>query len=41
MQLEDMMRYVEPSNLLIVGNRLKVHETALQAGAAVLSHRGL
>ncbi|MBD7943558.1 MULTISPECIES: DRTGG domain-containing protein [Psychrobacillus] len=36
MQLEDMMRYVEPSNLLIVGNRLKVHETALKAGAAVL-----
>ncbi|WP_342598604.1 DRTGG domain-containing protein [Psychrobacillus sp. FSL H8-0483] len=36
MQLDDMMRYVEPSNLLIVGNRLKVHETALQAGAAVL-----
>ena len=36
MQLEDMMRYVEPSNLLIVGNRLKVHQTALQAGAAVL-----
>ncbi len=36
MQLDDMMRYVEPSNLLIVGNRLKVHETALRAGAAVL-----
>ncbi|MFJ7971061.1 DRTGG domain-containing protein [Psychrobacillus sp. NPDC096389] len=36
MQLEDMMRYVEPGNLLIVGNRLKVHETALQAGAAIL-----
>lgn len=36
MQVEDMMRYVEPSNLLIVGNRLKVHETALQAGAAIL-----
>lgn len=36
MQLDDMMRYVEPSNLLIVGNRLKVHETALKAGAAVL-----
>lgn len=36
MQLEDMMRYVEPGNLLIVGNRLKAHETALQAGAAIL-----
>ncbi|WP_277585515.1 DRTGG domain-containing protein [Psychrobacillus antarcticus] len=36
MQLEDMMRYVGPSNLLIVGNRLKFHETALRAGAAVL-----
>ena len=36
MQLEDMMRYVEPGNLLIVGNRLKVHEHTLKAGAAVL-----
>ncbi|ALC84726.1 hypothetical protein AM499_02040 [Bacillus sp. FJAT-22090] len=36
MQLEDMMRYVEPSNLLIVGNRLQVHESGLRAGAAVL-----
>jgi len=36
MKLEDMMRYVEPSNLLIVGNRFKVHEAALYAGAAVL-----
>lgn len=36
MQVEDMMRYVEPSNLLIVGNRFKVHEHALRAGAAVL-----
>ncbi|MCZ8541785.1 DRTGG domain-containing protein [Psychrobacillus psychrodurans] len=41
MQLEDMMRYVEPSNLLIAGNRLKVHETALQAGAAVLVTGGV
>jgi predicted transcriptional regulator len=36
MQVEDMMRYVEPSNLLIVGNRLQVHEHGLHAGAAVL-----
>ncbi|OMP67744.1 CBS domain-containing protein [Domibacillus epiphyticus] len=36
MQLEAMMRYTEPGNLLIVGNRVKAHELALQAGAAVL-----
>ncbi|WP_391116397.1 DRTGG domain-containing protein [Psychrobacillus sp. L3] len=36
MQVEDMMRYVGPSNLLIVGNRLQVHEHGLRAGAAVL-----
>lgn len=36
MQLEDMMRYTEAGNLLIVGNRYKAHEYALQAGAAVL-----
>ncbi|QFF99696.1 CBS domain-containing protein [Psychrobacillus glaciei] len=36
MQVEDMMRYVGPSNLLIVGNRLQVHEHGLLAGAAVL-----
>lgn len=36
MQLDDMMRYIDPGNLLIVGNRLKAHETALLAGAAVL-----
>ena len=36
MQLEDMMRYTEAGNLLIVGNRMKAHEYALQAGAAVL-----
>lgn len=36
MQVEDMMRYVEPSNLLIVGNRFRVHEHGLRAGAAVL-----
>ncbi|MBB5180634.1 putative transcriptional regulator [Planomicrobium koreense] len=36
MQLDDMMRYTEAGNLLIVGNRYKAHEYALQAGAAVL-----
>src|SRR5690606_5480185 len=36
MQLEDMMRYTEAGNLLIVGNRTKAHEHALKAGAAVL-----
>lgn len=36
MQVDDMMRYVDPGNLLIVGNRYKVHEHALRAGAAVL-----
>ncbi|MGI2326351.1 DRTGG domain-containing protein [Planococcus sp. YIM B11945] len=36
MQLDDMMRYTEAGNLLIVGNRVKAHEYALQAGAAVL-----
>ena len=36
MQLDDMMRYIDAGSLLIVGNRLKAHETALFAGAAVL-----
>lgn len=36
MKLEDMMRYTEAGSLLIVGNRMKAHETALKAGAAVL-----
>jgi predicted transcriptional regulator len=36
MQLEDMMRYIDAGSLLIVGNRLKAHETSLLAGAAVL-----
>lgn len=36
MKLEAMMRYVEPGNLLIVGNRYQVHRLALEAGAAVL-----
>ncbi|MBB6448170.1 putative transcriptional regulator [Geomicrobium halophilum] len=36
MKMEAMMRYVEPGNLLIVGNRYQVHQLALEAGAAVL-----
>ncbi|PSL44087.1 putative transcriptional regulator [Salsuginibacillus halophilus] len=36
MKLEAMMRYVEPSSLLIVGNRYQVHKLGLEAGAAVL-----
>ena len=36
MQLEDMMRYTDAGSLLIVGNRVKAHFTALKAGAAVL-----
>lgn len=36
MQLEAMMRYVEPGNLLIVGNRTEAHKLALKQGAAVL-----
>jgi predicted transcriptional regulator len=36
MQLGDMMRYIEAGSLLIVGNRMKAHEIALMAGAAVL-----
>lgn len=36
MQLEAMMRYTEADSLLIVGNRVKAHEYALKAGAAVL-----
>lgn len=36
MQLEAMMRYTEADSLLIVGNRIKAHELALKAGAAVL-----
>src|SRR5699024_7239443 len=36
MQLEAMMRYTEVDSLLIVGNRVKAHEFALKAGAAVL-----
>ncbi len=36
MQLEAMMRYTDTDSLLIVGNRVKAHELALKAGAAVL-----
>jgi predicted transcriptional regulator len=36
MQQEAMMRYIEPGNLLIVGNREKAHICALEQGAAVL-----
>jgi predicted transcriptional regulator len=36
MQLDAMMRYTQANSLLIVGNRYKAHELALNAGAAVL-----
>lgn len=36
MQLEAMIRYIEPGNLLIVGNRSKAHHSALTLGAGVL-----
>ncbi|MCQ6558964.1 DRTGG domain-containing protein [Paenibacillus mendelii] len=36
MQVEAMMRYIEPGNLLIVGNRNKAHYSALTLGAGVL-----
>ncbi|MFC4556676.1 DRTGG domain-containing protein [Virgibacillus kekensis] len=36
MQLDAMMRYTEAASLLIVGNRVKAHELALNEGAAVL-----
>lgn len=36
MQLEAMIRYIEPGNLLIVGNRNKAHHSALTLGAGVL-----
>lgn len=36
MQLNDMRRYIDAGSLLIVGNREKSHEVALQIGAAVL-----
>jgi len=36
MELDAMMRYTQADSLLIVGNRFKAHELALNAGAAVL-----
>ncbi|MBO8156472.1 MAG: CBS domain-containing protein [Bacillaceae bacterium] len=36
MQVDDMMRYTEAGSLLIVGNRVRAQELALQTGAAVL-----
>ncbi|ANB58987.1 bacterial regulatory s, gntR family protein [Anoxybacillus sp. B7M1] len=36
MKLEAMMRYTGAGDLLIVGNRTKAHQLALEAGAAVL-----
>ncbi|MCI3925142.1 DRTGG domain-containing protein [Paenibacillus sp. TRM 82003] len=36
MQVEAMVKYIEPGSLLIVGNRDRVHETALGIGAGVL-----
>lgn len=36
MRLDDMMKYVEAGNLLIVGNRDEAHRLALLQGAAVL-----
>ncbi|MDG5786992.1 CBS domain-containing protein [Evansella sp. AB-P1] len=36
MKADAMMRYIEPGNLLIVGNREQVHKLALEEGSAVL-----
>lgn len=36
MKLEAMMRYINPGNLLIVGNRDQAHRISLERGAAVL-----
>lgn len=36
MKLEDMIKYVEPNSLLIVGNRDQAHRISLERGAAVL-----
>lgn len=36
MQLDAMLRYIEPGSLLIVGNRYQAHKLALQHGTAVL-----
>jgi predicted transcriptional regulator len=36
MEIDAMMRYLEPGNLLIVGNRCNVHRISLEQGTAVL-----
>ncbi|MGM9985615.1 MAG: DRTGG domain-containing protein [Bacillaceae bacterium] len=36
MELDAMMRYTDTGSLLIVGNRVKAHQLALEAGGAVL-----
>ncbi len=36
MQLEAMLKYIEPGNLLIVGNRVQAHMCALGQGAGIL-----
>lgn len=36
MELEAMKKYTEPDSLMIVGNRMEVHELALNEGVAVL-----
>ncbi|BCJ88015.1 DRTGG domain-containing protein [Effusibacillus dendaii] len=36
MQVEAMVKYIDPDSLLIVGNRDQVHKIALEQGAAVL-----
>lgn len=36
MEVDAMRRYIEPGNLLIVGNRTEAHELALKSNAAVL-----
>ena len=36
MQLPDMEKYIDAGSLLIVGNRERAHESALNAGAAIL-----
>ena len=36
MEVEAMMRYIEPGNLLIIGNRVEAQMSALKRGAAIL-----
>lgn len=36
MEIDAMVKYIEPDNLLIVGNRLEAQKMALEIGAAVL-----